>query len=94
MSKWDFGIKLKEVIDQNFKEYIITKTYEYTTEKLNDYDLWIAFKENFKDFTLSHFEKIPLKDYKGLYKTLRCNSVRVKYNNKNITISQLLFNVL
>ena len=61
VKKWKNGIDLivMTIIEDNVKEYLETKLWEYNTNNIKDYILWEAFQDNFSLFnTIKVWEKM------------------------------------
>ena len=56
ITKYSNRINLEIATDDNLAEYIETKIHLYTRHNLIDFLLWIAFQEDFKDFTPELFK--------------------------------------
>jgi len=58
IKKWEAGIDVESSIKEDLIEFINTKIYDYTQDRIVDENLWYRFKEDFKDFTLETFNKV------------------------------------
>ncbi len=52
INKWERGIDPKKATNAELQEYIQTKVYQYTLDKMSDDNLWDLFQDNFKDFNI------------------------------------------
>jgi hypothetical protein len=91
-SKYGYGIDA----DQASKEELIefAQTTMYLHEDLTDTDLWCAFQEQFKGFTIESFQKIRNDVRSKLRKHLIKRGVYVGKNSNRVTLSELLYKVL
>ena len=58
IKKWEAGIDVESSIEEDLIEFINTKIYDYTQDRIVNENLWYGFKEDFKDFTLKTFNKV------------------------------------
>ena len=66
----------------------------YFHKDLIDTDLWCAFQEQFKGFTVKSFKKIHNNVKSKLQKHLLKRGVYVGKNSNRVTLSELLYEVL
>ena len=66
--------------------------YEY--QNLMDYNLWMAFSDDFENFTLDTFKKLPIETKAGLRIHLLQRGVFVSRHSKNQPLGKVLFDIL
>ena len=94
IKKWEAGIDVESSTEEDLVEFINTKIYDYTQDRIVDENLWYGFKEDFKDFTLETFNKVGWRQAQKLRIFLRCGGVRVEQNNPRLSIARGVYNVL
>ena len=60
------GIDTATASRDSLLDYIETKKHIYEYQNLMDYNLWIAFSDDFENFTLDTFKKLPIETKAGL----------------------------
>ena len=88
--KWQFGIDLAKATDDEVNEYTRVKTLLYDQDDFTDFDLWELFKDDFKDFDESQFQRVTMKLRSILRKTLRRRGVWVAKNSRSANNSAVL----
>jgi hypothetical protein len=97
VKKWENGIDpiVTIMIEDNIKEYLETKLWEYNTNNIKDYMLWEAFQDDFSLFnTIKAWEKIQKRDRRRLRAYLYCSGVYIEENTRYITTVQILLKVV
>lgn len=88
LKKWAFGIDVNTAEEEDFQEFLLTKTYQYSQNKTSDFNLWDLYQDDFGGFTVDHFHTNCQKtDVQELRKVLRCGGVRVPANSKKVVIA-------
>ena len=82
-----------DVVIPNQTDYVKLKILEYEDTQITGQDLWVAFKEDFGDFTEEHFAKCSPAYIGKLRKHLRSHGVWVQ-NSVRINIVKSLFNTI
>ena len=97
VKKWENGIDpmVTTTTEDDVKEYLETKLWEYNTNNIKDYTLWEAFQDDFSLFnTIEAWEKMQKRDRRRLRAYLRCGGVYVEENTRHITTAQTLLKVV
>ncbi|PMD17909.1 hypothetical protein NA56DRAFT_661890 [Hyaloscypha hepaticicola] len=97
VKKWENGIDpmVTMMTEDDIKEYLETKLWEYNTNNIKDYTLWEAFQDNFSLFnTIEAWEKIQKRDCRRLRAYLYYGGVYVEENTRHITTAQMLLKVV
>ena len=69
VKKWENGIDpmVTTTTEDDVKEYLETKLWEYNTNNIKDYTLWEAFQDDFSLFnTIEAWEKMQKRDRRRL----------------------------
>ena len=91
-SKYGYGIDADQASKEELVEF--AQTTMYLHEDLTDTDLWCAFREQFKGFTVESFQKIHNNIRSKLRKHLIKRGIYVGKNSNRVTLSELLYKVL
>jgi hypothetical protein len=81
-------------MQNDLKEYIITKIYLHNYKNLLDYNLWTVFKEEFKNFTAKNFNQLCVITRTVLRTYLLRQDIYIKKHNIKRYISDVLFSFL
>jgi hypothetical protein len=91
--RWGEGIDLKATNKKELFEFLLFKDLEFQYHDFQDDDLWEAFKDDFKDFTLQNLktcDRNSLRSFKGM---LRQRGVWVQ-DDRTISTAEALYNTL
>ena len=93
--RWPSGINAQsEGVDINeINDFVKFKPLEYDDYNFKDEDLWEAYRDDFKTFTLQTFRNCNQSHIRKLRALLRTNSVWVK-KHRILTVPESLFNTL
>jgi hypothetical protein len=87
------GIDVTNATEEDLQEYVKTKLYQYSLDRITDDNLWECFKEDFKDFNKTTFTTAK-SELRALRKYLRCGGIYVEQNHQRLTVIQSLVNIL
>jgi Reverse transcriptase (RNA-dependent DNA polymerase) len=90
---WPQGINIESSSIQDVNNFITYKMVEYRVYETSDNDLWSAFREDFKDFTITVFDMANTSIIRQLRPQLRLYGVRVDTDRKK-KVSETLYEVL
>lgn len=94
VKKWENGIDPTDTED-NIKEYVDTKLHVYESQGYVDYNLWAAFRRDFKCFNdITTMGKIKWTDQMTLKTYLRCGGVWVAPGGRHVNRAGSLVDVL
>ena len=92
--KWDQGIDPETITTEELQEFTQTKIHEYISDRTSDSNLWDLFQDDFKGITNTKLKTLNRRDLLRLRACLRCGGVFIAQNNRNLTISQAIVNVI
>src|SRR6266516_285391 len=93
--KWGKGIDAQsnDIDTEDINDFVKFKTLEYEVYDFKDDELWEAYKEDFKSFTLPILKSCNPTNTRKLRMLLRANGVWVQ-KHRNMTVPESLLNTL